>query len=189
MKKLLQLMVYSDINAKNKNRIIRATFVMVFVLIGFNTIAQNDSSIAKNTVYVEGLGNGGFYSLNYDRIFYHNKFYITGRIGLSYLPPFYANNNIFLIPIEICMLYSGKDKKHFAEFALASTSVSTIRNEDFTSYDFKNIFGIRFGYRLQKPSGGLFIKTGVLISLFDKQKNVPFTAGFGIGYTLKKQKK
>ncbi len=50
--------------------------------------AKNDSlKYAKNTIYIELLGSGGLYSINYDRIFYMNKkIKISGRLGISYLP-------------------------------------------------------------------------------------------------------
>lgn len=150
-------------------------------------IAQDSSAtkIQKNTFFIEAFGNSGFYSLNYDRILVKKKIGITARFGMSFLPPAYANNHLFILPIELCMLYSGKLVNHFAEFSFASTLISEIRNEDFTSKNIKNIMGIRFGYRYQKPNGGLFAKVGVIVTFLDAQKNVPFTGGIGLGWTLK----
>ena len=75
------------------------------------------TTIAKNTVFVELLGNGFFYSVNYDRILLHKKKNnIAARIGASFFPNENPNNhneknNQWSIPFELNYFYGNKSRK------------------------------------------------------------------------------
>jgi hypothetical protein len=158
-------------------------FISNVEVIAQDTISTN--RIRNNTFFIEVLGNGGLYSLNYDRIFHIKKRIIASRAGFSYLPPWYANNHVFVFPVECTWLIPAKKDTRFFETGIGSTFITEVRNEDSGLKNFKVIPGIRLGYRLQKPEGGLFLKTGLLISFLDPERTAPLTIGFGIGYTLK----
>ena len=67
----------------------KSVIVILFHLFPFFVVAQEEkdsAKIAKNTFFIEGLGNGFWYSVNYDRILlYKNNTKITGRLGVSFL--------------------------------------------------------------------------------------------------------
>lgn len=164
------------------------TIVLLIGISHFNQAfgqATNDStSISKNTIYFEGMGNSGFYSINYDRIILIGKsFKIAGRIGVSYIPP---TSNIyyhfFSYPTEISLLYG---KKHHLELGSGYTIVfKEYKNDILKIYDNNSALVINFGYRFQKQEGGIFIKTCIL-KFFPADENIPLWMGFGIGYTFK----
>lgn len=183
----------------------------VFLLLSFLSLtnlklfAQLDSSIAKNTIYIEGLGNGIIGSVNYDRLFFFKKQKFSWRIGLFYLP--LNIQPIYSVPIELNLI---KGKKHNIEFGLGFTygyafNSSTIiipqgsnfiTKEEYSEAIYSNLKII--GYRFHKPSGGLFIKASglLLFKIIELNKNYlqqkkefifgPYI-GVSIGYTFKKK--
>ena len=184
----------------------------VFLLLSFlsltnsKLLAQPDSSIAKNTIFIEGLGNGIIGSVNYDRLFFIKKQKFSWRIGLLYLP--LNIQPIYSVPIELNLI---KGKKHNIEFGLGFTygyafNSSTIlipqgsnftTKEEYSESIYSNLKVI--GYRFHNPSGGLFIKASglLLLKIIELNKNYvqqkqefifgPYI-GVSLGYTFKKKK-
>ncbi|MDX2188785.1 MAG: hypothetical protein SFY32_02885 [Bacteroidota bacterium] len=116
--------------------------------------------IKKNTVFVELLGNGYLYSLNYDRVInYKSKFKQTFRIGLAYLP-FSPLSEIHL-PFEYNFLFGKKDG-HFEMGIGLTPALWTYQyiSENDTRFGFYNY--LRIGYRYQKPNGGFFFRAGFM---------------------------
>ncbi|WP_316800028.1 hypothetical protein [Pedobacter frigidisoli] len=171
----------------------KLTLLSFFLLLSIVGSAQETSSpdtgIKRNSIYAELLGNGGVYSINYDRIFQlNNHLKIVPRVGFSTL------QNVIIVPIEANLLISGsKTSKNFFEGGLGVTILKplsgfsgqllTINGYD---YDFKNEavntpLIVRAGFRHQKPKGGLMYRTGLL--LFTGEDSL-LTLGIGIGYTF-----
>jgi hypothetical protein len=58
----------------------RLAFLIAIFLAGY-LYAQEVQKVAKNAIYIEGLGNGVIYSLNYERNVGNN---ISIRVGVGY---------------------------------------------------------------------------------------------------------
>ena len=172
------------------------TILLLFGTSIFNqTIGQTENeftNISKNTVYFELLGNGGIYSLKYDRIILAKKiFKISGSIGVSYIPPSIRYNHTFTYPTEINLMYG---KRNYLEVGIGFTPVFNLYKEDiFKIYDIYSYPVLRIGYRLQKPNGGFFFKTGLLIYCaknefttdYSNYSNSKTWLGLGFGYAFK----
>jgi hypothetical protein len=147
---------------------------------------QKNNNYAKNTVFFEFLGNGGFYSLNYDRILKevkNHKISIRGGISFSILtnliypdikttdpipfpwglPDGYYGDGLYnkslILPTEINYLIG---KKYFFEIGGGLTGdIHLIKNMYGSSlYLFTRIAGFRF----QKENGGFFFRAGLVPS-------------------------
>jgi hypothetical protein len=114
---------------------------------------------ANNALYIEGLGAGLFYSLNYDHAFGP----IAPRIGIGYFS--LSGASWVTVPITVSYLGIGSLKHMFevgagvsinqfgasASFAGASSSGSATE-----------VYGVAIlGYRYQPPEGGFFLRAGV----------------------------
>ena len=186
--------------------------IPVVIICTINLMAQTNkdsSSIAKNTVFVELLGNGGLYSVNLDRILYHKKkIRISIRGGMSYVPltiSFMGGikglniregeiyNRSFVIPTEVNFIFG-----HNHCFEMGCGFTYTTGNKRL-NYDSRLFLFLRIlGYRFQKTNGGLFLRGAFVpsIKIFDFKNEILFNPdeyfffflGFGIGYTIKMKK-
>jgi len=160
----------------------KSVIVILFHLFPFFVVAQekkDSSKIAKNTIFIEALGNGGFYSFNYDRIVFSKKQYaIAARFGLNYPLLFLdgGNNNKIkfsffygFLPIESVLLIKGSEKNNYFEVSNGLTLARlpmSIPNRNFGS-DYEEIdvlagyYVPRIGFRHQKLNGGFFLKLGI----------------------------
>jgi hypothetical protein len=113
-----------------------------------------------NSIYLELLGSGGVYSINYDRLFTPN---IGGRIGFSYL----SLDKDFIIP-EVTMYFFPLSFNYFVgngssklEFGVGMTFVTG----QFDWFGLKGsgsivIANFNIGYRYQPVDGGLLFRIG-----------------------------
>jgi hypothetical protein len=160
--------------------------LLLFLLLSANTLqAQKDTTIARNTLYFEGLGNAGLYSINYDRIFFIKKQKLSWRVGFSIIPPD-MTPALFTFPLELNLLFG---KKHHFEIGFGLSYIYEGTNLRPISV---LIVGGLAGYRFQKPEGGLFFKAGVstifLHSIRDDSDFAPLFPNISIGYTFKNKK-
>jgi hypothetical protein len=156
-----------------------------------------------NVLYAELLGNGFLYSLNYDRLIYHDEnLSLTARAGIS--PGFVNLFRGIGIPMEVNSLFFRKNG-HSAEagpgFAWFNGK-STYRNDQLqqvttSRYNALNVT-MRLGYRYSQPGGGLILRAA-FIPVFSVVKpefdfpgrflpfDKPFTpwAGLSVGYAFK----
>jgi hypothetical protein len=182
-----------------------STFVLVFLL--SETKAQNDvtpadGSYAKNAVYMELLGNGFAYSLNYERLLLRdNLMTMRGRIGVT--PGFVNLFKGIAIPLEVNACFI-ENRGHALETGIGFTwfnGKSRYRNKDLeliTSQPFNAVsLSVRVGYRYQLPGRGPVFRAGFLptFSVFspDEVRNnsflpfgKPFTpwGGLSAGYVF-----
>ena len=113
-----------------------------------------------NSIYLELLGSGGIYSINYDRLFTPN---IGGRIGFSYL----STEQDFIIP-ELTMYIFPLSFNYFVgngssklEFGAGMTFITG-------DYDWLGSKGsgsvvvanLNIGYRYQPVDGGFLFRIG-----------------------------
>ena len=68
-----------------KTKLLTLTLLFFSLL---NANGQQDSlRLKKNAIYFEGLGNGFFYSINYEGMLYQkNVMHLSTRVGVGYVP-------------------------------------------------------------------------------------------------------
>jgi len=156
------------------------TLMLVLLVTGlnFNLFSQSNS----NGIYLELLGNGGLYSINYDRLFSEN---LGGRIGFMYLSEFNfifsSAENLLFIPIMLNYLSGGDhnfeigggivivhaDKVGF--FGISKEGSSTAVGGTAT-----------IGYRYQPSRGGFLFRIG--FTPFYADGDFAASGGFSIGF-------
>jgi len=95
----------------------KITCLFLFLLSGFVSFGQSQKDslhtatrFKNNGIFVEMLGNGGPYSINYERRFKIGKHYLCPSIGYAYLLPLYNTVNGRLLFV------TGTGKKNKFEF-------------------------------------------------------------------------
>lgn len=137
----------------------------------------------KNTIYIEFLGNGGIYSLNYERRLGKR---IWGRAGASYFPAAYEGLATF--PVGVSYLF-GKHSKFF-ELGLGTTLFSA--GSDDLLFDFDENGGKQFsagisatiGYRFQPPKNDLLFKVALVPAYIPLSSAFAVSAGLSLGYSF-----
>lgn len=161
------------------------------------------TKIARNTVFVEILGRGGLYSINYDRIvFCKKKTKVIIRGGFSFIPLSHWDGlgGPWTVPMEMNLLIG---KKHHFECGIGISywyGAFSYRDDHDRIMRSISLWLVPqiIGYRFQKYQGGFFIKADIhgwfKIYEFNKQFNASYFAtagpgyGLGIGYTFKIKK-
>ncbi|MGL5788125.1 MAG: hypothetical protein ACRCX4_15115 [Bacteroidales bacterium] len=144
----------------NHKRLLLFCFAVFFILPGAFAENQNDKN-AKNAVYLDIMGIGGWYSLNYERILYSmNRLNLGVSAGVSanHLKDFTGTfNPDWSFPVSVNAFYG---RTHHVEFGLGSTFASVVRaNSDYDPERGLNInLGLTLGYRYQKPGGGFMFR-------------------------------
>ncbi len=122
-----------------------------------------------NGLYVELLGPGFWYSINYDRVISD----IAIRAGIGYFSISAASANgqqaasVYWITIPIDVNYIGiGSKKHIFEVGGGATILSVGAGASSFGVDSSSsatlVFGhLNLGYRLQPPQGGFMLRTGI----------------------------
>jgi hypothetical protein len=160
----------------------------IFSLISFSINAQHyQEPVKENTVFFELLGNGGYYSFNYDRIMASKeKWKLAGRIGGSYINHFNDFNTQYInMPLELSFL-SGKGPNYLeigmgATYIFGKSDFGWPGEEKTTILNFDLMIMPRIGYRYQKPEGGPFFKIGFTPIYYIKiYTNFP---GYPLGHT------
>jgi hypothetical protein len=143
-----------------KNMFGRAAFI--FCIFFITTTCSAQKLPAPNSIYLELLGNGIIYSINYDRMFNEN---VGGRIGFTYFPAvsaiFTSTKDIFVIPVMLNTFVGTGDSKLElgAGFVYAQATLSTIFSDQ--EEDASGMAGtITIGYRYQERTGGLLFRIG-----------------------------
>lgn len=160
--------------------------VLFFLISNSNLKSQNDSIvIAKNAVYIEGVGIGGLGSINYERIFYTTaKFQLHGRIGISTinLNDFTDKFNPDLIfPIAVNLTYGNQ---HNVEIGIGQTYSNIVQAEN-GGVERNNSLSANFniGYRYQKSNGGILFRCGYT-PFIENYQRFQHWAGGSIGYAF-----
>jgi hypothetical protein len=122
---------------------------------------------AKNTIFLELLGNGGLYSVNYDR-WVHDM--VSVRVGASFISlgasssSSSANISLFTMPIMGNFLIGSDSHKFEAGLGALLVYASASATSGATSV-FANGFGVAgtgtVGYRYSDPKGGFVFRIGV----------------------------
>jgi hypothetical protein len=130
------------------------------------------NQIRKNSFYFELLGNGVWYSVNYDRIFpVADKLSVYCRIGISEYHGDDTDNLNFNIIVGPGILFGIR--KHFLETGVAYT---------FMTYYPDHLVSITGGYRYQ-GSKGLVIRVTPMY-IINTEKGDTFGNNFWFGISL-----
>ncbi|MES1174892.1 MAG: hypothetical protein ABUL62_11245 [Myxococcales bacterium] len=125
---------------------------------------------ANNSIYIEGLGPGILYSLNYDRNFGD----FAGRVGFSYLGvsaragSSESHASLITVPLTVTYLGIGSKKNMFemgggVTIVHASAGANSFAFSDSKTNDTATLLlgNLVFGYRLQPPDGGFMLRVGL----------------------------
>lgn len=156
--------------------------LVLMLLICFN--GMHFSQTKPNSIYFEVFGNGGLYSLNYDRLFTEN---IGMRIGFMYLPSidfiFTSAENLIAIPI-MANYFLGENNKLELGAGIVYVSV-----DDVSVFGFKSRQGNSavtgtavIGYRYQTKDGGFVFRIG--LTPFFNANGAAVSGGLSIGFSF-----
>lgn len=131
-------------------------------------IATNeDNYFARNSIFVELLGNGILYSLNYDHKFFDHASARIGGMFLSYPKNDVNNDNgrtiLVLVPIMVNYLVgNGNSRLEVGGGILAggTNGSAQIENERISEARGGGAFTGNIGYRLQPRDGGFLFRIG-----------------------------
>lgn len=145
----------------NHNRLLLFLFASLFFT--FSSFAQKSDSSqeAKNSLYLDIMGTGGWYSLNYERIVYSKDklgLGISSGASVTHLRDFDRRfNPDFSIPVSLNAFYG---KNHHLEAGIGTTFASVVRaDEDYSAQRYLNVnLTMTLGYRYQKPEGGFLFR-------------------------------
>lgn len=161
-------------------------FAVLFFLysVAFSQKGQS-LNIGKNSFYTEWYGNGIYYSVNYERIYYSqkdNRLHFAARLGCSTYPNVYFPHKwLYVLPLEINAIF-GK-REHKFELGIGHT-LSTAKfyfyKTDPQTYFRQMVLFTRFGYRCY-IDGGVICRIGILPLLTYKTGKIPeHAANFGV---------
>src|SRR5690606_15898291 len=163
--------------------------LLVILFLMFSSLKGQDQN-AKNAVYIELGGNGGAYSLNYERAFTPK---ILLRLGFASWASTETGGekSITTIPVMVNTLIGpGNHKLELGLGAMLGREKfegdgGIISGEDRS----ENTFALTgtAGYRYQKPSGGIMFRAGItpLINIGDADyPGFNFSGGGSIGYAF-----
>jgi hypothetical protein len=137
----------------------------------------------KNAIYFELLGNGGIYSVNYERRFGEQ---LWGRSGASYFPAAY--DGLATLPVGLSYLF-GKQAKFF-ELGLGTTLFYAASDDYLFNFDdddskvFSAGITATIGYRFQPPEKDLFFKAALIPAYVPVSSAFGVSAGLSFGYSF-----
>lgn len=189
---------------KSHNFSTSCLFIFCFCLCGVGQNRKDSIPLSKNTLYAEFFGNCVYGSINYDRIVFHKK---RNKVSLRFgFLPYPKVTSLASATFELSYI---NGIKHNLEYSLGIAFTHGLSRQGQSSISEHvatgNLFLCpHFGYRFQKPEGGLFVRAGVGARLnlgelyqYDYKKygggflevNSSIWFGFGIGYSFKPEKK
>jgi hypothetical protein len=165
----------------------------LIALLASPCLAQADATpAARNGVYLELLGNGGLYSVNYERMF---NDHLTGRIGYSaWNSPalFFGGSGpdrYHTLPVTVSYLLGGGERKlELGGGVTLGRGTEDRFSDEKRNFSFTTLTGI-IGYRSHPPGGGYLFRAGVtpFYSLDNGEDAYPdpgftFSVGVSFGY-------
>lgn len=161
--------------------------LIVFVMVLFSNIlfSYSQELSINRALFVEGLGNGLTYSVNYDTRFGPNATGLGGRGGFSFIQ--IQGVNITSFPFVLNYLTGANG--HYLELGVGATilAISSQIEESITRSEFNRATGIgatlSLGYRYQPMEGGIMYRMG-LAPIFDRTGSLPIWPQISIGYAF-----
>ena len=172
---------HTDIEFKTgmKKYIILLAILNNLLFLTYNLNAQNTDR--NKAVYVELLGPGTIYSVNYDTRLQKRINGLGLRLGISYTPVF---EKYLTIPVQFNYLI-GKTHKFF-EVGLGATYVDygPLFSDSNPDYSKSVIHGtLLFGYRKLPEKSGLMFRAGISPTL-TKDRFIPHWPYISLGYSF-----
>jgi hypothetical protein len=135
---------------------------------------------APNAVYVELLGNGLLYTLNYDRLVTPNVAARVGFMGLGAASDS-ASAAVVAAPLMVSYLFGGGSSHLETGIGVMLAAGAVDEVEGFEDESFSGAIGTAtVGYRYQRPGGGFVFRAGVT-PFFDTSGIAPWI-GLSLGY-------
>lgn len=161
--------------------IIIATILFSIIFTPQKASAQNYSS---NSVYLELLGNGLFYSINYDHRFSNHW---GGRIGLMFIggQSDQSNDKIGVAILPVMANYfvgSGSHRLELGAGLIFAAAGGTLEN--YGSFSGGGLGGLTstIGYRYQPAGGGFLFRVGA--TPFYSDGRAQLSGGLSLGYAF-----
>ena len=158
-------------------------FALIFI---FSLAAKAQDLPANRSIFIEGLGNGLTYSINYDTRFGPGASGFGGRGGFGFIPV--QGVNITTFPFVLNYLLGRNN--HYFEFGVGATILavgSNNNNGNITRSEFDRTTGmgatLSLGYRYQPLNGGWMFRGG-LAPIFDSTGFLPFWPQVSLGYAF-----
>lgn len=160
-------------------------FALVAVAIAAPAASAQETAspvTARNAFYVELLGNGILYSLNYDRMITPK---VSARVGVAALAAADDSTSAGVVAAPIMVNYLfGEGNSHFETgvgLMLASGAVDEVGDEEDDAFS-GAVGTATLGYRYQRPGGGFVFRAG-LTPFFSTDGILPwFGVSFGYGW-------
>ena len=134
-------------------------FLILLFLLCFGYLNSSAQGLDRRgqAVYVEFIGQGLFYSVNYETRFSNKTDGLGARVGASIL------DGVATVPINLNILLGKEDKNHFLELGLGATFVWYGEAEEFGNKSIKeDIMGAAtIMYRYHPRLGKFFFKVGI----------------------------
>lgn len=170
--------------------------ILIAILVLFSGISvQAQEEFAKNGAYFELGGNGGLYSINYERFLSSNVSIRGGFASFSTWGIFFnlLAVNITTFPVLVNYFYgTGSHKLELGAGVLLGTSkvTSALNNQENKSSAIFDLTAV-VGYRYQKPEGGIIFRAGLtpFLALTGEEDEYPqegftLSGGISIGYAF-----
>jgi hypothetical protein len=157
--------------------------ILFFLFTSGNVFSQDLN--ANRAIFLEGLGNGLTYSLNYDTRFGPEAYGLGGRGGVGFIPVDGVNITSFPFVLNYLLGQRG----HYFEFGIGATilTIGTRSEGNISRKEFDRATGIgatlSIGYRYQPLDGGLMFRAG-LAPIFDRTGNLPYWPQVSLGYAF-----
>ncbi|MFN3999951.1 hypothetical protein [Algoriphagus sp.] len=159
-------------------------FILSLFLVTTNSMAQDEQRSRSQTVYLEVLGNGLIYSLNYDTRFSNSVKGLGGRAGIGHMA--INGDRLTTFPFLVNYLF-GRDK-HYFEVGAGATLLTASAFSNFGPVDSREsgsafIGTMSLGYRLEPLNGGFSFRAGIT-PIFDRKSFFPFWPQISFGYAF-----
>jgi hypothetical protein len=146
----------------------------MFIISATNELKAQSEKTARNTVYVELLGNAGLYSVNYDRLLSPS---VSGRVGAMFIS--YGEVGVTLVPVMVNYL---RGNNHKVELGVGPVFI--IASADFDGFGSLESAGVggtaTFGYRYQPKKRGFNFRVGFTPIVFGGE--VFPSGGLSVGF-------
>jgi len=159
---------------------------LIALLFSFSSFGQAkfQRPVARNNIYLEMLGNGIIYSVNYEGALFRNPgFSIMARLGINVSPPFIVNSDLNLLS-GITILF-GKSRE-FLELGFYNLNLVAAGE-----HQTKNMLTGNIGYRFQPfPSNSIIMRINFTPFYLPERLGDPDNSawipygGFSIGYAF-----
>ncbi|WP_143960559.1 hypothetical protein [Litoribacter populi] len=166
----------------------KSLFLSVFFLISLGQVcqAQAPDRSRGQSVFVEVLGNGLIYSVNYDTRFSQGMNGLGGRAGIGYI----AMDGVRFTSVPLLVNYLFGHDKHFFEIGVGATIlVGSAGNQGGfgpageRDRESGAIGTMSLGYRLEPTDGGFLFRAGIT-PIYDSSAFWPLWPQLSFGYAF-----